>query len=83
MYNWLCNHLYDLKLLYPKQFSSQRNSSIDHAILQQVDRIHEALEDNKCTLPVFIDVSKAFDTIDHNILLKKREIDRKVGTNLK
>ena len=83
MYNWLCNHLYDLKLLYPKQFSSQGNISTDHAILQQVERIHEAFEDNKCTLRVFIDLSKAFDSIDHNILLKKREINRIVGTNLK
>ena len=40
-------------------------------------------EENKCTLVVFIDLSKAFDTADHEIILSKLEIYGIKGNMLK
>ena len=63
-----------MKILYPKQFGFQKGYSIDHALSQLVDKIYESFERNEYTVGLFIDLSKAFDNIDHNILLKKIEI---------
>ena len=71
MYNRLYKHLSNSKILYPKQFGFQKSHSTDHALLQLVDQIYESFERNEYTIGVFIDLSKAFDTVDHNILLKK------------
>ena len=71
MYNRLYKYLLDHEILYPKQFGFQAGHSTDHAILQLVDQIHQSFEENRYTLGVFIDLSKAFDTVDHDILLKK------------
>ena len=82
MYNRLFNHLSNLKILYPKQFGFQKGYSTDHALVQLVDQIYESFECREYTIGVFKDLSKAFDTVDHNILLKKLEISNISGMHL-
>ena len=58
-------------ILYEKQFGFQTAHSTDHAIIQLVNEISKSFEENKFTLGVFIDLSKAFDTVNHKILITK------------
>ena len=77
MYNGICKYLLENKNLYHKvcfQF--------DHSIIQFVDQIFEAFDNNLYTPGAFIDLSKAFDTVDDNtILLKKLELYGIRGNN--
>ena len=43
------------------------------AVIEMVDRISQAMDSNFYSAGVFIDLSKAFDTLDHKILLQKLE----------
>ena len=45
--------------------------STDFALIELSDRIAEAIDKRKFMLGIFVDLSKAFDTLNHDILLHK------------
>ena len=59
------------KILISNQYGFRKNHSTDYAILQLCDQIAASLSKKEHIIGIFMDLSKAFDTIDHNILLKK------------
>ena len=41
------------------------------SLLSSTDDLHENMDNKKMNLAIFLDLTKAFDTVDHNILIKK------------
>ena len=82
MYNRAYNHLDSKGLVYEKQFGLQRNNSNEQGILQLKKDITGSFEKDAYTLGVFIDLSKAFDNADHQILIKKLQYSGIDGTAL-
>ena len=53
------------------QFRSKHDTSM--AVIEMVDKISEAIDKGDYNIGIFIDLSKAFDTLDHYILFDKLE----------
>ena len=66
MYNRVYNYLNDNNL-FRKQFGLRKGHSTDNALIKLIDSMYDSFNQNKYTLGVFIDLSKAFDTVDHEI----------------
>ena len=58
-------------MLYSEQFGFQKDHSTDHAIVHLINEIYKLFKNDKNTLRIFIDLSKAFYIVDHLILLKE------------
>ena len=67
MYNRLINFLNLHNILYSKQFGFRNNHSTALALIDLINNISSAIDRNETTLGV----SKAFDTITHEILCQK------------
>ena len=71
----MCNRIYEYltknTFLFDKQFGFRKGHSTKHALIELVNRIYDSFNENRYSLEVLIDLSKAFDTVNHNILIKK------------
>ena len=73
MYNRMASFLGKNEILFHGQFGFRSNHSTNHAILLITDKIQKAIERKIYSCGIFLDLSKAFDTVNHDILLKKLE----------
>ena len=70
-------HLIDFieanEILSPSQYGFQRGKSTEDALSKFSEMIYNQLDKSNHVLSIFVDFSKAFDTVPHDILLKKLE----------
>ena len=71
MYNRLLNYLDLHKILTDKQYGFREKRSTSLALIDLIDKLSEEIDNKKFSVGIFIDLSKAFDTVDHQILLDK------------
>ena len=71
MYNRILAFINKHNLLYKFQFGFRGKHGTDIALIVLVAKIMSAFNDGEMVLGVFLDLSKAFDTVDHDILLNK------------
>ena len=61
-------------LLDPNQSAYKKNHSTQTALLKLTEDIYDAIDDSEVTLLALLDFSKAFDTVNHRLLLAKLDI---------
>ena len=71
MYKRLLAFLDRHKILSDTQFGFRKDHSTSYALTKLYDKVSCAIDNREVTVGVFIDLSKGFDTVDHNMLLEK------------
>ena len=74
MYSQTYQFLQETKQLYQSQYGFRRRHSCENAIQELLSSVLKGRENNKYTAAIFLDLSKAFDTLEHSILIKKLEL---------
>ena len=67
IYSFLCKY----KLINTNQFCFSSNPSTKHALVSLIETIKKFLDNDEIVLGVFIDLQKAFETVNHEVLLEK------------
>ena len=73
MYKRLYNFLELHEVLYNRQFGFRAPHSIGHDLISLTESIKNTLDKKKHRCGIFIDLQKAFDTVNHKVLLSKLE----------
>ena len=74
VYNQLYEYFSSNKLFYEGQYGFRGDHSTELANIELTDRIISALDERKLPLTIFMDLSKAFDTLNHEILFKETSL---------
>lgn len=67
----LSTFLKNNNIIYKSQFGFQKSMSTTHSLVEIIEKIRNSLEMSKYGCGIFIDLKKAFDTVNHAILLQK------------
>ena len=73
MSNRLIKFIERFEILYCYQFGFRKNNSTNFALIHLTNKIATAIDQNKITAGVFVALSKAFDTLNRQILFSKLE----------
>ena len=71
VFNQLFEYFTQNNLFHNNQYGFRQEHSTEHAALELADRVLFDLDNKNASVAIFMDLSKAFDTLDHSILLKK------------
>ena len=71
IYNHFTNFIDANKILYKYQFGFRKSHSTNDAIISLVEKVNNAMDSGNILIGLFLDLRKAFDTVDHCILLDK------------
>ena len=71
IYTRIYSYLVKNNLIFGKQFGFRSNYSTNHALLSITERIKELLDSGNYVCGVFVDLEKAFDTVNHSVLSEK------------
>ena len=69
VYNLLIRFFDKYEILYNNQYGFRKKHSTSLALLYLRDKITSAIDERKHTINIFLDLSKAFDTVNHRNLL--------------
>ena len=67
----MMNYINKNKILSASRFGFRTNCSTDLAVTSIYDKLLQNMDDKKVTCSIFLDLQKAFDSVDHTIILKK------------
>ena len=71
LFKKVIEHLDKYNLITDNQFGFRKNRSTELAVTNIHNALLGNLDNNMLTCTIFLDLAKAFDSVDHNILLKK------------
>ena len=71
MYNRIEVFLNEFDLIYENQYGFRKKHSTNHALVGIVELIRKNLDNKMFTCGIFVDLEKAFDTVNHKILIEK------------
>ena len=71
MYKQVYNFLTENNITYDLQFGFRQKFAASHALINLTENIRQALDKGYIGCGIFVDLQKAFDTVDHEIPLSK------------
>ena len=71
MYKRLYTFLNENNFTYKLQLGFRQQYSVSHPLINITENIKKAFDDGNIGYGVFVDLKKAFDTVDHQMLLAK------------